>query len=94
VALGLYHGTELFLRPVLGPVSSTSGALSWITAGIPVVTLIALLVLHALLPAFGKTSAGRAFRVHALHGFYFGVIADRIVDRIWNWPVRKELSHA
>jgi len=40
-------------------------------------------VVHALLPVLGRTTSGRAFHVHALNGFYFGTVADRIVSRIW-----------
>ena len=53
-----------------------------VAAMIPVATFAALIVVRAMLPALGRTAAGRAFYVHALNGFYFGAIADRLVDRV------------
>ena len=82
-AFGLYHGAALFLAPVLGELPAPRGPLAWASAILPVAAFAALAVVHALLPALGRTSAGRAFHIHALHGFYFGLLADRAVDRIW-----------
>lgn len=55
--------------------------MAWVTASLPVIALAALCVLHPLLPALMQTKRGRAFHVHALHGFYVGALADQIVDR-------------
>jgi hypothetical protein len=45
--------------------------------------LTALSVVHAMLPTLANTPAGRIWYVHALHGFYFGALADRLVERVW-----------
>lgn len=83
VAFALYHGANLFLAPVLGPLPVPAGPLAWAAALLPVVVFVILAIVHALLPTLGRSTSGRAFHVHALHGFYFGLIADRVVDRIW-----------
>lgn len=80
VALGLYGAARGFLLPVLGPSPGPEGALPWIGASVPVLATLALCVVHALLPVLHRRPAGRAFHVHALHGFYLGAAADRLVD--------------
>jgi hypothetical protein len=82
-AFALYHGASLFLSPVLGNIAVATGVLAWIAAVVPVIALLALVVLHAMLPSLQSTQQGRALHVHALHGFYFGSIADRFVDAVW-----------
>lgn len=82
-AFALYHGAILFLAPVYGELPVPTGVLAWAAAILPVIAFAALAILHALLPALGRSASGRAFHVHALHGFYFGLVADRVVDRIW-----------
>lgn len=82
-AFGLYRGAALFLAPTLGHIPAPTGPLAWIAATLPVVVLTGLVVLHACLPLLGRTAAGRALLVHALHGFYFGAVADRVVAAIW-----------
>ena len=87
-AFALYRGAGLFLAPVLGAPAATLsatpiGPLAWAAAAVPVVVFTGLVVAHALLPAMGRTRAGRAFRVHALHGFYGGAAADRVVAGIY-----------
>ena len=79
----LYRGVGMFMAPVLGELPAPTGPLAWAAAVIPVVAVTALTVVHALLPVLGRTASGRAFHVHALNGFYFGTVADRIVSRIW-----------
>ena len=88
LAFALYHAAGLFLAPVLGLPAATlgvtpAGPLAWVAAAVPVVAFTGLVVVHALLPAMGRTAAGRAFRVHALHGFYVGAAADRAVAAIY-----------
>lgn len=85
-ACGIYRGAALFLLPVLGELPPVTGFLAWIAAAIPVGVLTALAVIHALLPVIGSASFGRAFHVHALHGFYLGAIADRLLDSVWGRP--------
>ena len=88
LACAVYGGANAFLAPVF-PVPAPRGPLAWASALLPVVALAALCVLHPLLPALMRTRSGRAFHVHALHGFYFGAVADRWVDRLWRSPSRK-----
>ncbi len=83
-AYALYRGANWFLQPVLGDLPARRDSVAWLTAALPVVSLLLLTVVHALLPVLGQTRVGRAFYVHALHGFYFGAVADRVVDRVWN----------
>lgn len=83
LAIGLYYGAELFFAPALGTLTLPLGPLAYIAALLPVVTFIVLTIIYTLLPAFSKSAAGRAFYVHALHGFYFGAIADRLVEQVW-----------
>jgi len=85
---GLYRGASWFLQPVLGEIPSPEGWTAWVAAVIPLIALVALLVLQQLLPTLGRSPAGRAFRTHAVHGFYLGAIADRIVDALWIYPNR------
>jgi NAD(P)H-quinone oxidoreductase subunit 5 len=80
-AFGLYRAVGAFLAP--GPqVQSPSGPAAWCAAAMPVVACIALTVLHALLPVLHRWGWGRSLRVHALHGFYMGAVADRLVDAV------------
>ncbi len=88
LAGAVYGGANAFFAPVfLAPASglrqASGSPLAWASALLPVVALTALCVLYPLLPALMRTRPGRAFHVHALHGFYFGAVADRLVDRLW-----------
>lgn len=83
LAFALYQAAALFLAPVLGPLPWPSGPLAWLSALLPVSTLSALSLLHAVLPALAHRPLGRALHVHALNGFYLGTLADRLVLRIW-----------
>ncbi|WP_435011378.1 proton-conducting transporter membrane subunit [Tundrisphaera lichenicola] len=80
----LYQGVASFLHPVLGEMPAPAGPMAWMAATLPVVGLVALVGISAALPTLGRSRAGRAFQVHALQGFYFGAIADRLVDRAWS----------
>jgi NAD(P)H-quinone oxidoreductase subunit 5 len=96
LACAVYGGANAFLAPVfLAP--APGGPLAWVSALLPVIALMALCVLHPLLPALMRTRRGRAFHVHALHGFYFGPVADRLVDRLWpvivERPSQRESNH-
>lgn len=79
-ALGLYGAARSFLAPALGDWRHPEGPLAWVAAAIPVAATLGLTVLHALLPSLHRTAGGRAFHVHALHGFYLGAVADRLID--------------
>lgn len=94
LALGLYHAAALFYAPVLGNLSVPAGPLAWAAASLPLAAFMVLAVFYTLLPVLGKTAAGRAFYVHALHGFYIGAIADRLVERVWNGTAVKGVNNA
>lgn len=91
-AFAAYRGVELFLAPVTGALPAPAGPLAWAAAVVPVIAFIGLTVVHALLPAIGLSATGRSCYVHALHGFYFGAVADRIVDGLWGGAGRPTLE--
>jgi len=92
--LALYRGAGLFLAPVLGDLPYPTGVTAWAAAILPVTAFTGLVIVHAMLPALGRSTRGRAFHVHALHGFYFGAVADRLVDRAWGRSYPKGAEHA
>ena len=94
VAFALYQAASAYLLPVTGRIPPPTGSMAWIAASIPVAGLLFLTVGHALLPALSRTPSGKAFRVHALHGFYFGAIADRLVDSVSRSLTREGKVHA
>lgn len=79
----LYQGAIHFFQPVFGPVPVMHGWLAWVTAALPVSAFILLSLLHLWRPVWQQTGGGRAFAIHALHGFYLGIIADRVVAALW-----------
>jgi len=94
LAFGLYEGAAQFFAPVFGDLPAPAGPLAWIAAVIPVAVFLIMGIIYGLLPALGRTAAGRAFYVHALHGFYLGAIADRLVERVWGapaWPDARQM---
>lgn len=101
LAFTLYKGSVVLLAPVLQSAAAPtagSGSVAWIAAAIPVVTFALLSVLYALLPTMGRSTAGRALHIHALHGFYFGAMADRVVATVWpdrnNTLNSRDMTHA
>ncbi|HEU4322977.1 MAG TPA: proton-conducting transporter membrane subunit, partial [Roseiflexaceae bacterium] len=94
VAFGLYRAAGLFLAPALGAPPVADGPLAWVSAVVVVATVAGLALINALLPALGRSGAGRAFYVHAMHGFYLGLIANRLVDRIWSSFPKRTTDHA
>jgi len=91
----LYHLATIFFAPTLGGMEVATGPLAWFAAVLPVIAFISLATIYVLLPAIGRTALGRAFYVHALHGFYFGAVADRLVERVWNsFAVEGGVEHA
>jgi NAD(P)H-quinone oxidoreductase subunit 5 len=93
-AFALYQGAALFFAPVLGDLPMPSGPLAWAAALLPIVAFVSLATVYALLPLIERTALGRAFRIHALHGFYLGALADRLVDQVWNRFETQEVTHA
>jgi NAD(P)H-quinone oxidoreductase subunit 5 len=94
LACALYEGAALFFAPALGVLPIVDGPLAWLAAILPLVVCALLSVLYAVLPLLATSAAGRAFYVHALHGFYVGAIADRLVERVWGGTRIKEMEHA
>ncbi len=94
VAFALYQMASAYLLPVTGHLSQPTGFIAWTAAAVPVVGMVFLTVGHALLPAINRIPAGRALRVHALHGFYFGAIADRVVASISRTLSSKGINNA
>ncbi|GAB4208149.1 MAG: proton-conducting transporter membrane subunit [Roseiflexaceae bacterium] len=93
-AFGLYRGAGLFLAPALGDLPVADSPLAWAAAVIAAATVAGLALIHALLPVLNRSTAGRAFYVHALNGFYLGLIANRLVDRIWSSFPSRRADHA
>jgi NAD(P)H-quinone oxidoreductase subunit 5 len=84
VAAGaLYRGAELFFAPVFGVLPISHSPWAWASALLPGAVLAGLCLLHPYLPSLMRTRSGRAFHVHALHGFYFSPVADRFVEKVW-----------
>ena len=79
----LYQGAIAFFAPVFGPVPVLRGELAWVTAALPVCALLLLSVVYLWRPVWQSTTWGRAFTIHALHGFYIGIMADRVVTALW-----------
>ncbi len=87
----LYQGATDFFAPVFGPVPVLRGGLAWVTAALPVTAFMLLSLVHLWRPLWQQTVWGRAFTIHALHGFYIGIIADRVVTALWpRWPSRPQ----
>jgi len=93
-ACALYRWANIFFTPVFGPLPVEAGPVAWVSASLPVIALAALCILHPLLPALMQSKRGRAFHVHALHGFYVGAHADRIVDRLSPKTNQRRTDHA
>jgi NAD(P)H-quinone oxidoreductase subunit 5 len=95
VAFLLYQGAAIFFEPVLGSVPVLTGTLAWIAAVLPVIAFVLLATVHALMPVLHQSKMGRAFYVHALHGFYLGALADRLVAAVWKKvDSEKKVKHA
>jgi NAD(P)H-quinone oxidoreductase subunit 5 len=91
-AFAAYRGAGVFLAPVIGTLPAPAGPLAWAAAIVPVVAFVGLTVVHAMLPVLGRSATGRSLYVHALHGFYFGAVADRVVDGLWGGKGRPTLG--
>lgn len=94
LAFALYQGAAAFLAPALGPIAVQAGPLAWGAAILPVAAFTGLAVVHAFLPVLGRSASGRALYIHALNGFYFGAIADRLVQKIWSSFAGRGADHA
>ena len=77
------HAVHGWLGPVLGHATELAdrgpvGVAVAVTSG---VALTALATFGVLLPWLGRSAAGQAIRIHASHGFYVGIYAERLVRR-------------
>ena len=80
VARFLWSPLPLGIQPIDAGMAS-------LTAAIPVTALMVLSIVHALAPVLAGTPSGKAMRVHALNGFYLGIIADQWVSKVWGRSV-------
>jgi NAD(P)H-quinone oxidoreductase subunit 5 len=84
-AFGLYRAAQWFLLPVTGELTSPTGWAALLAAVLAVAALVLLIILRAILPSLSANRSARALHVHALHGFYFGVLADRFVSAVYGF---------
>lgn len=87
LAVALYRGATLFYAPAFEQVVVPSGILGWISGLAVLVSVVLLILMHAFLAVLSRTPGGRAFRIHALHGFYCGAVADRVVRMVYSSPL-------
>ncbi len=83
IAIALYRGAIDFYAPVFAGSPNITTPLTWAMASGVVIAMAGSIVVHAFLPVLSQSTRGRALRVHALHGFYCGAVADRIVRTVW-----------
>ncbi len=83
LAFGLYQAAEVYLQPVYGPLSVSATPLTYAAAIMPVLAILLLSILAIALPQIASTATGRRFYLHALHGFYIGAYADKLVESVW-----------
>jgi len=79
----LYAGSAAFFAPVLGTVPHHTAAWAWLNAAVPVAATTLLVLVHPFLGIITAHPRGRGLAVHARYGFYLGIIADRVVARLW-----------
>ncbi len=87
LALAIHRGSMTFYGPVLPQAAILEGLFGWALGGFVLAATIALVIAHAMLPVLSRAPRGRALRTHALHGFYCGAVADRIVRLLPFTPV-------
>ncbi len=93
IAFGLYQGAEIYLAPVYGALPIAATPLSYAAALLPVLAVLGLSLINIMLPQISSTAAGRSFYLHALHGFYIGAYADKLVEAVWrDQPAPQEAS--
>ena len=82
VACALYAAAALWLGSAAPTVRQGSGTTAWIAAAVPVTAIAVLAAVHAAMPALEGRRFGERLRIHAMSGFYLGVIANRALDRV------------
>lgn len=78
-ALLFRFATEALQLPLPSP-----SPISALTCAIPVATLVGLSLYRAFEAEFQASALGKAIAVHAQSGFYMGLLADKLVSKIWN----------
>lgn len=79
IAIAIQRGATVFYAPVFEPPLLPEGVAGWTLGAVVLTATVALVITHAMLPVMSRGTTGRAIRTHALHGFYCGAVADRIV---------------
>jgi NAD(P)H-quinone oxidoreductase subunit 5 len=87
IALAMHRGATAFFEPLFEQPAILEGPLGWALGAVVLVATIALMITHAMLPVLSRAPLGRAVRTHALHGFYCGAVADRVVRLLPFSPV-------
>jgi NAD(P)H-quinone oxidoreductase subunit 5 len=78
-AMTLHRGATVFYSVGVMTAVPVDPLLAWPLGGVVLAATVALVIAHAMLPVLSRSAAGRAVRTHALHGFYCGAVADRLV---------------
>ncbi len=89
IVLGYFVLAAVFDQLVGGaiPAVTSAPALSAGLTGFILLLFLTAVAAQAWLPAFSDSEAGRRLYVHASNGFYFGILQNRLVERIW--PIRR-----
>jgi formate hydrogenlyase subunit 3/multisubunit Na+/H+ antiporter MnhD subunit len=82
IACALYAAVTLWLGPAAAGPSRIAGTAAWIAAGLPVAAIALLAAIHAGMPSLEIHRLGARLRIHAMNGFYLGIVANRAIDRI------------
>jgi NAD(P)H-quinone oxidoreductase subunit 5 len=83
LACAAYSAGSWWMGPMKAAVHP-QGAAAWIAAILPVAAVAILAAIHAALPALEGTRVGSRLRVHAASGFYVGIAAQRLIDRVFH----------
>ena len=78
-ALTFRVATQTLQLPLANPSQLTT-----ITCAIPVATMIGLTLYRAFEADFRASKIGRSIYIHSQSGFYVGLLADKLVSKIWN----------
>ncbi len=83
LAMLIYQQVMYFYAPIFTSMVPIHSTLAWIVAWMVVIAMLLSILFHSFLPIISSNPVGKAFRIHALHGFYGSAIADRFVRMIW-----------
>lgn len=75
LSLWLSLATAAWIGLPIERTPTSAGAMSWVAAAVPVVTIVALAVLHAVMPLLERHAVGQHLRVHASNGFHLWAMA-------------------